>query len=120
MLDTLCWMVAQPATLRKIDIHENKNGKADLAALQPVIHADNLTKQFGGEVAVNGATFDVPTGTIFGFIGPSGSGKTTLVRLLTGVLTPTAGKAMVLGRQPIHFNQSTRERIGYMPQLFVL
>jgi len=113
-------MVAQPATLRKIDVHQNKNGKADIAALQPVIHADNLTKQFGDEVAVNGATFDVPAGTIFGFIGPSGSGKTTLVRLFTGVLTPSAGKAMVLGRQPIHFNQSTRERIGYMPQLFVL
>lgn len=87
---------------------------------QPVIRIDHLTKKFGDEVAVNEATFDVPAGTIFGFIGPSGSGKTTLVRLLTGVLTPSAGKAVVLGREPIHFKQATREQIGYMPQLFVL
>jgi ABC-2 type transport system ATP-binding protein len=112
-------MAVQPQTLHKIDVQHNSNGKASQAG-KPVIHADNLTKQFGEEVAVNGATFNVQPGTIFGFIGPSGSGKTTLVRLLTGVLTPTAGKAMVLGRQPIHFNQATREKIGYMPQLFVL
>lgn len=97
------------------------NGQVRAVSPQrPVIRVDNLTKQFGDEVAVNGVTFDVQPGTIFGFIGPSGCGKTTLVRLLTGVLTPSAGKATVLGRQPIHFNQSTREKIGYMPQLFVL
>lgn len=85
-----------------------------------VIQTFDLTKQFGEEFAVQRATFDVPRGAIFGFIGPSGSGKTTMVRLLTGVLTPTAGTARVLGKEPIHFNQATRERIGYMPQLFVL
>jgi ABC-2 type transport system ATP-binding protein len=109
--------------LNKINVpantHGSTNGKA-AGAGQPVIHTDNLSKQFGDEAAVNGATFDVQPGTIMGFIGPSGSGKTTLVRLLTGVLTPSAGKATVLGRQPIHFKQATREKIGYMPQLFVL
>jgi ABC-2 type transport system ATP-binding protein len=87
---------------------------------QVVITASHLTKQFGVEFAVNDASFEVPRGKIFGFIGPSGSGKTTLVRLLTGILIPTAGEAHVLGRHPAHFNQQTRELIGYMPQLFVL
>ena len=87
---------------------------------QAVISASHLTKQFDTEFAVNDASFEVPRGKIFGFIGPSGSGKTTLVRLLTGILIPTAGEALVLGRHPAHFNQRTRELIGYMPQLFVL
>jgi ABC-2 type transport system ATP-binding protein len=119
-LDTLCWMAVQTPTLQEIDVHPNKNGKAASLTAQPAIRVNNLTKKFGDEAAVNDATFDVAAGSIFGFIGPSGSGKTTLVRLLTGVLTPSAGKAVVLGREPIHFNQSTRGKIGYMPQLFVL
>ena len=85
-----------------------------------IIRAENLTKQFGDEYAVNGATFEVGRGKIFGFIGPSGSGKTTLVRLLTGALAPTAGDASVLSKRPRQFNRRTREQIGYMPQLFVL
>ncbi|HEX9077688.1 MAG TPA: ABC transporter ATP-binding protein, partial [Anaerolineae bacterium] len=59
-------------------------------------------------------------GSIFGFIGPSGSGKTTTVRMLTGVYAPTAGEVRVLGTAPRKFDQKTRARIGYMPQLFVL
>lgn len=113
-------MAVHTPTLQQIDVHADRNRKPASLASQPAIHAQNLTKQFGAEVAVNGATFDVQPGTIMGFIGPSGSGKTTLVRLLTGVLTPSTGKATVLGREPIHFNQATREKIGYMPQLFVL
>jgi ABC-2 type transport system ATP-binding protein len=94
--------------------------RATSGGAEPIITANGLTRQFGSEVAVNDATFEVPRGSIFGFIGPSGSGKTTMVRLLTGVLNPTAGDAMVLGRHPARFNQRTREKIGYMPQLFVL
>ncbi|MDQ4076826.1 MAG: ABC transporter ATP-binding protein [Chloroflexota bacterium] len=85
-----------------------------------VVHAEKLTKQFGNEVAVKDVSFDIPRGKIFGFIGPSGSGKTTTVRLLTGLYPPTSGSALVLGTSPMAFTQSTRERIGYMPQLFVL
>ncbi|MGH2542592.1 MAG: ATP-binding cassette domain-containing protein [Ardenticatenaceae bacterium] len=84
------------------------------------IRAAGLTKQFGDEFAVRDISFEIPRGKIFGFIGPSGSGKTTTVRLLTGLYEPTAGDAIVLGRSPRTFTQSTRERIGYMPQLFVL
>src|SRR5439155_22840133 len=65
-------------------------------------------------------TFEVPTGIIFGLIGPSGCGKTTTVRLLTGVYKPDHGTLQVLGRVPSKFSPRTRERIGYMPQQFVL
>lgn len=85
-----------------------------------VIHAQGLTKHFGDQVAVQDVSFQIPQGSIFGFIGPSGSGKTTTVRLLAGIVEPTAGEMRVLGTSPMKFTQSTRERIGYMPQLFVL
>jgi ABC-2 type transport system ATP-binding protein len=85
-----------------------------------VIDARGLTKHFDHEEAVQDVTFKIPRGKIFGFIGPSGSGKTTTVRLLTGVYTPTAGEATVLGDNPVHFKRETRARIGYMPQLSVL
>lgn len=85
-----------------------------------IIKAEALTMRFGQEVAVQGATFEIPRGSIFGFIGPSGSGKTTTVRLLTGFYRPTAGRVSVLGLPPTEFNQDTRAKIGYMPQLFAL
>lgn len=85
-----------------------------------VIRAQELTKQFGSQIAIQDVTFEISRGRIFGFIGPSGSGKTTTIRLLTGVYEPTAGEAVVLGEHPVDFTQSTRARIGYMPQLFVL
>lgn len=85
-----------------------------------IICARNLTKKFGSEVAVQDLSFNVPKGTIFGFIGPSGSGKTTTIRMLTGTYTPTSGEVIVLGHRPSEFSRSVREKIGYMPQLFSL
>ncbi|MBN1584480.1 MAG: ABC transporter ATP-binding protein [Anaerolineae bacterium] len=92
------------------------NGQPDAE----VIRTDMLTKKFGDQVAVRELTFDVPKGTIFGFIGPSGSGKTTTIRLLTGVYKPTEGSGIVLGDEIGHFSHATKRRIGYMPQHFVL
>ena len=85
-----------------------------------VVEAHELTKRFGEEAAVNSLTMRVPRGTVFGFIGPSGCGKTTTVRLLTGIHKPTSGEVTVLGKQPIHFTKSDREKIGYLIQSFVL
>ncbi|MDX1688563.1 MAG: ABC transporter ATP-binding protein [Candidatus Promineifilaceae bacterium] len=85
-----------------------------------VIWTEGLTRRFGEEVAVSDVTMTVPREKIFGFIGPSGSGKTTTIRMLTGVYEPTSGRASVLGSEPAGFDQRTRARIGYMPQLFVL
>lgn len=85
-----------------------------------VISTRDLGKKFGEEAAVTGVSFDVPAGSIFGFIGPSGSGKTTTIRLMVGIYEPTSGEIEVLGQHPRNFTQGTRARIGYMPQLFVL
>jgi ABC-2 type transport system ATP-binding protein len=81
---------------------------------------DRATKRFGDDVAVDGISLTVRTGTILGIIGPSGSGKTTTIRLLTGALVPTEGSVRVLGEDPRAFRRQTRERIGYMPQQFTL
>jgi ABC-2 type transport system ATP-binding protein len=81
---------------------------------------EGATKRFGDDIAVDDISLTVRTGTILGIIGPSGSGKTTTVRLLTGALAPTEGQIRVLGEDPRAFHRRTRERIGYMPQLFTL
>jgi ABC-2 type transport system ATP-binding protein len=85
-----------------------------------VVQAQELTKMFGEEAAVDSLSMHVPQGTIFGFIGPSGCGKTTTVRLLTGVHKPTSGEVTVLGKNPYEFTKSDREKIGYLIQNFVL
>jgi ABC-2 type transport system ATP-binding protein len=86
----------------------------------PAVSARELTRSFGDLKAVDNVTLEVPRGTILGVIGPSGSGKTTLVRLLNGTLLPSSGELRVLGEEPRHFSRHTRERLGYMPQHFVL
>jgi ABC-2 type transport system ATP-binding protein len=85
-----------------------------------IILVNGLSKHFGEEKAVNEISFEIPYGSIFGFIGPSGSGKTTTLRLLTGINKPTAGEAQVLNHAPTEFSRREREQIGYMPQHFVL
>jgi ABC-2 type transport system ATP-binding protein len=77
-------------------------------------------RRFDDVVAVDDLSLHVPAGTILGLIGPSGAGKTTTIRMLTGALAATAGRVAVLGEDPTRFRRRTRERIGYMPQLFSL
>ena len=93
---------------------------ADAEPSDLIVVAEDLTKKYGDQVAVDGLTLSVPRGTIFGFIGPSGSGKTTTVRMLTGVQKPTSGTVTVFGTSPTSFTEREREQIGYMPQLSVL
>src|SRR5215217_4323855 len=91
------------------------------ATLPPtMIRAEQIEKQFAEDVGVFDLNFEVPTGTIFGMIGPSGCGKTTTVRLMTGLYKPDRGNLMVMNRVPSKFNPRERERLGYMPQHFVL
>lgn len=85
-----------------------------------VVVAQELTKKFGDESAVDSLTMRVPRGTVFGFIGPSGCGKTTTIRMLTGIHRPTSGEISVLGKEPIKFTKSDQEKIGYLIQNFVL
>jgi ABC-2 type transport system ATP-binding protein len=86
----------------------------------PIVALHGVTRRFGDLAAVDNVSLDVQTGTILGVIGPSGSGKTTLIRMLTGTLEPSHGTLSVLGQHPRKFTRHTRERIGYMPQHFVL
>ena len=92
----------------------------NLESPQWVVRSNELTKKFGQEIGVEALTLNVQRGTIFGFIGPSGCGKTTTVRLLLGIYPPSSGRVEVFGRQPHQFSQEDRERISYMPQLFML
>ena len=85
-----------------------------------VIWANELTRSFETEIAVDSLDMEIPPGTIFGFVGPSGCGKTTTVRLLTGYYSPTSGEISVLGERPDRFSRAAREKIGYMNQQFVL
>jgi ABC-2 type transport system ATP-binding protein len=86
------------------------------AASTPAIHTVELTKRFGDTVALAGLSMTVPRGEVFGFLGPNGAGKTTAVKLLLGLLAPTAGEAWVLGQRI--GDLMTRRRIGYLPELF--
>ncbi len=90
------------------------------AAGDCVIEMRDVSKVFGDKAAVRNMSLEVPRGQIFGLVGPSGCGKTTTVRMMTGVYRPTSGDLRVLGATPDHFTKRVRERIGYMPQLFVL
>ncbi len=78
------------------------------------IRTDNLTRDFGALRALNGLTLEVPRGSIFGFLGPNGAGKTTTLRLLLGLLEPTAGCAEVLGFDTRSQAHEIRQRTGVL------
>ena len=80
------------------------------------ITASGLVKKFGDVTAVDGLTLSVAPGEIFGLVGPDGAGKTTTMRLLTGVMQPTAGSATVLGVEVTRDPEAIRHRLGYVPQ----
>ena len=84
------------------------------------IQAHGLCKDFGHVKAVNGLNLEVPRSRIYGFLGPNGSGKTTAIRMLCGLLTPTAGDIDVLGFSIPDEAEALRLKVGYMTQKFSL
>ncbi len=84
------------------------------------IQASGLVKRFGDFTAVGGIDFQVQRGEIFGFLGPNGSGKTTTIRMMLGLLKPTAGSVEVLGFSVNREPEKIRPYIGYMSQRFSL
>ena len=84
------------------------------------IVVDALVKRFGDFIAVNGVSFEVARGEVMGFIGPNGAGKSTLIRILCGLLRPSAGRALVAGIDVAQDPEGVRRRIGYMSQKFSL
>ena len=83
---------------------------------EPVLEVQGLTRRFGDFTAVSDLSFDIQPGEIFGFLGPNGAGKSTTIRMLCGVLTPSAGTARALGRDLFTEADQLRSRMGYMSQ----
>jgi len=87
---------------------------------EPQIITEDLVKRFGKFVAVDHVNFRIGRGEIMGFLGPNGAGKSTIIRILCGLLRPSAGLALVAGIDVAKDPERVRERIGYMSQKFSL
>jgi ABC-2 type transport system ATP-binding protein len=81
-----------------------------------VVDLENLTRTFGPVKALDSLTFSVEEGEIFGLVGPDGSGKTTCLRILCGLMAPSSGKALVLGRDVAREPEAIKAQVGYMAQ----
>jgi ABC-2 type transport system ATP-binding protein len=86
----------------------------------PAIEAHDLTRRFGSFTAVDRISFTVRAGEVFGLLGANGAGKTTAIRMLTGLLLPTAGAARVAGHDVYTESEAIKRSIGYMSQRFSL
>ena len=85
-----------------------------------MIRVEGLTKDYGPRRAIHELTFDAQQGEILGFLGPNGAGKTTTMRILTGYMPPTSGKAQVAGFDVVDQSLEVRKRVGYMPETIPL
>jgi ABC-2 type transport system ATP-binding protein len=93
---------------------------AELHDIRPIIETRGLVRRFGDKVAVAGIDLAVPRGSFFGFLGPNGAGKTTTVRMLTGLLAPTEGEALIGGRSIREHPVEIKRRIGVVPDTLAL
>src|SRR5215470_7031257 len=82
----------------------------------PAIEVASIVKRFGDFTAVNGVSFDVEEGEIFGLLGPNGAGKSTLIRMMVTLLPPTEGTAIVNGFDIVKQADGVRKSIGVIPQ----
>jgi ABC-2 type transport system ATP-binding protein len=96
------------------------HGIAEINMANPMIQTTDLTKRFGALTAVDRLTLEIAQGEIFGLVGPDGAGKTTTLRMLCGLLDPTAGQATVAGCDVLSDVDAAKDRIGYMAQRFGL
>lgn len=81
-----------------------------------MIRVEGLTKRYGDRTAINNLTFHAGKGEIIGFLGPNGAGKTTTMRILTGYMPPSEGKASVAGFDLLTQSLEVRKRVGYLPE----
>ncbi|MCG6206984.1 ribosome-associated ATPase/putative transporter RbbA [Rhodopseudomonas sp. HC1] len=99
----------------EVVIPPRKTGESEVA-----IEAEHLTMRFGDFTAVDDVSFRIEQGEIFGFLGSNGCGKTTTMKMLTGLLAATQGKAKLFGNEVDPNDMSVRRRVGYMSQAFSL
>src|SRR5688572_7886939 len=81
-----------------------------------MIQVEGLTKRYGQRLAVDNVTFNAERGEIVGFLGPNGAGKTTTMRILTGYMPASEGKAVVAGYDVFTHSLEARKRTGYLPE----
>ncbi len=84
--------------------------------MTPVIVVDHLSKRYGSRLALDEISFDVHAGEVMGLLGPNGSGKTTVLRILSGYLRPSAGRAQVAGFDVAEEGLQARQHVGYVPE----
>jgi ABC-2 type transport system ATP-binding protein len=82
----------------------------------PAVHVREISRRFREVVAVDGVSFDITSGEIFGLLGPNGAGKTTTIRILVTLLPPDSGEADVFGHDVVKETMAVRRMIGYVPQ----
>ena len=87
-----------------------------MSLASPTIVAANLTKRFGKVAAVDDVSLEVGAGEVFGFLGPNGAGKTTTIRMLTGLVRPTSGSALVAGFDVAAEPREVKRRVGYLAE----
>jgi ABC-2 type transport system ATP-binding protein len=80
-----------------------------------MIRLTNLTKRYGGFTAVDDLSLEIPAGTLFGFLGPNGAGKTTTLRMIAGILKPTAGRVEIAGEDIHERPLAAKARLGFIP-----
>lgn len=80
--------------------------------MSELLRCENLTKRYGGVVALNNVSFTLESGKIVGLLGPNGSGKTTFIKIINGLLTPNAGRVTINGNEP---GVQTKKDIAYLP-----
>lgn len=81
--------------------------------MEPLAQIRELTRTYGRTLAVNNMNLDIPHGKIIGLLGPNGSGKTTLIKMMNGLLTPTAGTIRIEGDEP---GTATKKKVAYLPE----
>src|SRR5215471_11338021 len=86
--------------------------------MNTLIEVNGLTKEYGRSRGISDVTFEITEGEVFGFLGPNGAGKTTTMRVLMGLLRPTAGRALIGGRDCWRQATEVKRLVGYLPGEF--
>jgi ABC-2 type transport system ATP-binding protein len=84
--------------------------------MEPCVHVSDLRKSFGSVQAVDGVSFDIKCGKVFGFLGPNGAGKTTTIKVLTTLVRPTSGTVRIFGKEIVKHQKEIKKRIGVVLQ----